>query len=483
MGDYLTVQWVSEAPTSRGIGWSNVVFLASGSVPASASNPQLVSASNYASYISSTSYEYIALGSYYKQFPGSPTNQTYVYWMGANAGTTGLLKGTGYEYTLPFPPYATIDNIQVDPTGGANWQEIAAYNETTCPSGYIAYTGVGGSYDGRIYFDADVADGGPYFESGGVTYSGQIARDIVSVSGGLLRGLVTQNGFGIASQDLKEYDIQFIVPLYNTAGNGTGLMNTPAWGDLLNGLIMAAGNRKMVVWALPKAGAPNTEYPGTNYDYNQFRKFVGQNQNAIVTYMDVATGTTSTGLDDPAAVIAGKICSLHPHETLTLKTVAVSLASRADLQDKEAWDAGHIICVFNKSDLKFSADQLNYGYTFSGTSPSDRISNVRCKYIVEFNVLADLWSLLSSGKVRITPAGLRLIIDVTNATLNRLLSQGIIDRDTPSAKRQVDIPLLYGTATEWTWANTNRKVPAMKVRWPWANNAEGIDITEFGEVM
>ena len=483
MLDYLTVTWVSEAPTARTMGWGNVVFLASGNAPSQSSNPQLVTASNYASYVSSSSYEYVALGSYFKNFPGTPSNNTYIYWMGNGQGITGFAEGTGYEYYLKYPPYSSIDKVEVDPTGGQNWQEIAAYNASTCPSGYIANTGVGGSYNGEIFFSGDTSHGGPYFESGGTYYSGQTARDIIAASGGLIRVLATQNGFGTASQDLKDYDIQFVVPLYNVAGNGTGLMNTPAWNDLLDALIMVAGKRRMVVWALPKDAAPNTTYVGTGKDYNQFRNFVGQDQNAIVCYMDVATGADGTGLDDPAAALMGKIASTHPHETLTLKPITVSLASRANEQDKQAWDAGQIICVFQKSDLGFSTDQLNYGFTFAGTSPSNRLNNVRCKYITEYNILSDLWSLLSSGKAKVTKAGLRLIIDTVNATLDRLLSQGIVDADNNYAQRVVDIPLLYGTATEWRQANLNRRVPSMKIRWPWVNTVEGIDITEFGELV
>ena len=327
-------------------------------------------------------------------------------------------------------------------------------------------------------------DGGPYFESGGRSYSGSIGRDIIDASGGILRGLVTQNGFGVASQALKDYDLQFVVPLYNVAGDGTGLMSAPAFNDLFNSLVMVAGNRRMVVWALPKAAAPNTTYGGTAYDYNQFRNYIGQDQNAIIPYMDVTTGANLTGLDDPAGIIAGRICSIHPHETLTLKSVNVSLASRENNQDKSAWDAGQILCVFRMSDLGFSTDQLNYGFTFAGTSPSNRLNNVRCKYIVLYNVLTDLWTLMSSEPAPgINKAGLRTVIDTINATLDRLLSQGIVDADTVSAQRLVDIPLLRGTAAEWRWANLNRKVPSIIIRWPWINAIETLEITEFGEVL
>ena len=98
--------------------------------------------------------------------------------------------------------------------------------------------------------------------------------------------------------------------------------------------------------------------------------------------------------------------------------------------------------------------------------------------------MADLWTLMSSDPAPgINKAGLRTIIDTINGTLDRLLSQGIVDADTVSAQRQVDIPLLRGTATEWRWANLNQKVPSIIIRWPWVNSAETLEITQFGEVL
>jgi len=163
--DYMEVTWIGTAPTARGMSWGNVVFLVSGSAPSQSSNPQLVTSSDYASYISSSSYAYVALGSYFKNFPGTPTNNTYVYWMGNNVGSTGILEGTGINYTLPFPPYASINAIQIDPTGGQNWQSIAAFNATTCKSGYIAGTGQGGAYNGHIDFSGDILHTRPRRES------------------------------------------------------------------------------------------------------------------------------------------------------------------------------------------------------------------------------------------------------------------------------------------------------------------------------
>lgn len=478
---YIETTWVSEAPSSRGMGWGHAVFLTSGSAPSNCSNPQLVTSSNYTEYISSSSYEYIALGSYFKNFTGSPTNNTYVYWMGDGRGITGTLEGTGLAYTLNFAPFTSIDKVYVDPTGGQNWQEIVASGVGSCQSGYIARTGAANIYDGRIQFLDDDDDGGPYFDSGGTNYSGLNARNIIAASGGRFRTLATQGGFGVAAQDLKDYDIQVVCPLYNTAGNGTGLENTPAYNDLRNALTLVAGNRRFVVWALPKSASPHSDYGGTSYDYNQFRNYIGQDKNAIVFYADVSTGTNGTGLDDPAACLLGRICDNHPHISLTLDPITISLASRENDNDKAAWDAGQILCVFQKSDLGFSTDQLNYGFTFAGTSPSNRLENVRCKYLTQFNIEVDLWSLLSSHAARINKAGLRLIMSTINGTLDKLLSQGIID-DGP-AERFVDIPLLRGTSAEWTAANRDRMVPAIIIRWPWANTVEILKITQFGEVI
>lgn len=487
LSDYISISWTTETPVSEGMSWGNVLILVSGAKPTECStNPQLVTSTNYAQYIPSTSYEYIALGSYFKNFSGTPTNSTYMYYMGQGSGITGIMSGTGLAWEIPNGPFSSIDHIQIDPTGGSNWQEISGYTSGTLPSGYIASTGYGGgNYDGGITFTGALNQGGediggPYFDSGGTTYSGQTARDIFHASGGIMRALATQNGFGLAQQQTKTYDIQFILPLYNVAGDGTGLESTPAFNDLRNALLMAASKRKMVVWALPKGASPHTTYGGTGYPYSQFRNFIGQDRNAIVTYMDVSTGTTSgTGVDDPAAALLGAICTSHPHTPLTLAPINISLASRPDDGELAAWNAGKIIVVTRMTDLGFSTDQLNYGFTFAGTSPSDRIENVRCKYLVEYNILVDLWMLLSTRTVRINKSGLNKIIDTINATLNRLESQGLID----SGERFVDIPLLRGTSTEWSNANLTRKVPSVIIRWPWKNSVEEIIITQFGEII
>jgi len=479
---YITVTWVTEAPTARRMSWGNVVFLASGSAPSQSSNPQLVTPSNFTEYVNAGTYERIAYGSYVRNMGGTPTNSSYIYWMAGGEGKTGIAaKVTDINYKIELGPFNAIDNVYLDPTGGSNWQEIglAPAAWTSGLTGYRPGSGASGIYDGNIYFTGDILAGGPSVESGGVTYSGATARDIMNLSGGLVRVLATQNGFGGAQEGLRNTDVQFIVPLYNTAGDGTGLLKTPAHNDLRNALVMAAGNRRMVIWALPKGSAPNTTYGGTSYDYNQFRNYIGQDQNAIVIYADVLTGANGTGLDDPAAALAGRICATHPHTSQTTDVITLGLTKVEDDNAKQAWDAGQIICVFKQTKWGFDSTQLNYGFTLAGTSPSNRLNNVRCKYIVLYNILQDLWSLMSTRTVRITKAGCNTVIDVLNATLDRLLSQGIID----DGDRNVDVPLLRGTDAEWSNANLNRTIPSVIVRWPWKSSVESIIITEFGEII
>lgn len=475
---YIEVTWVTEVPLAAGMTWGGTVFLASGSAPGESNNPQQVTPNDYSNYLASNSYEYLAYGSFRKNLVSTPSSATYVYWMGAGQGKTGILqKSTDIAYQLPLGPFSAINKVEIDPTGGQSYQEILS----TSISGYTAGSGYANIYNGWINFSGHTLDGGPYFESGGKTYSGTEGQGILSASGAVLRALATQNGFGKAAEDLQPFanNIQFVVPLYNVAGNGTGLMDTPAWNDILNSLTMVAGRRQLVIWALPKSASPNTNYLGTAYDYNQFRNFVGQDKNAVVFYADVATGANLTGLDDPAAALAGRITAAHPHTPLTLDTITMSLASRANPMDKAAWDAGKILCVFRETDLGFTADQLNYGFTFAATSPSDRIENMRCKYIIEYNIKVDLWKLLSSRTVRVNKAGLNRIISIINGTLDRLKSQGIVD----DGNRIVDIPLLRGTDVEWTDANLTRRVPAIIVRWPWKNSVESMIITQFGELV
>lgn len=494
---YLQVTWVTEAPAAQQMGWGNTVFLASGNTPSQCVNPQIVTPSSYTSYLSSTSLEYKAYESFNRNFPGTPSNTTYVYWLGGGSGITGIAtKVSDIQYNLTLPPYKTIDKVYVDPTGGSNWQEIAKAGNIDFSvgiSGYWPATGVTGVYNGYIDFTGQALHGGPYFNYigtgddgalfSGNAMSGTNARNVMTASGGHIRIYATTDGFGAAQSNLKNYDIQIVVPIYDVAGNGTGLQNTPAFNDLMNALGMAAGTRRIVVWPLPSGAKPNVDYHGTNQDYNQFRNYVGQDQNAIVIQADVTRAANGTGIDNPAAALAGRIAAQHPHTPLTLDTITMSLTRVADANEKAAWDAGHIICVFRQTELGFTADQLNYGFTFAGTSPSNRIENVRCKYLVEYNVLADLWTLLSGRTVRINKAGCNKVINTIHATLNRLLNQGIIDEDEGAVKRIVDIPLLRGTAAEWSSANLTRVIPSIIIRWPWKNTVETLIITQFGEII
>jgi hypothetical protein len=72
-----------------------------------------------------------------------------------------------------------------------------------------------------------------------------------------------------------------------------------------------------------------------------------------------------------------------------------------------------------------------------------------------------------------------MVIEQINASLDSLLGQGLIDE----GERVVDIPLLRGSAIEWSNANRDRKIPSVIIRWPWKNAVESIMITEFGEII
>jgi len=485
MGNYILVSWVTESPSNQLMSYGNSSMLCSGNAPEGCSNPQLVTKSNYTTLIPSTRHEYKALASYYKNFSGSPTNNTYLYWMGAGASVSGIALGSGLTWYIKYPPYTSIDGVDVDPTGGSNWQEIAAFNITTNPSGYIAVTGTHSQYNGYINFSgvyiSDVDQGGPYFSSGGTTYSGQIARDIIDASGGKIQIRATRSPFGVAAQNIVPEDIQFLAAPYDVAQTApSGIMgDSGAIDDFRNILSMCAGNRMMGVWALPKAASPGNNYADAGVNYENIRDYVGQDKNAIAIYANVNTGTDGSGLDDPAAAYLGKICDRPPHKTLTLADINISLASTADENEEAAWSAGQIACIFRKSDLGFNTDQISYGFTFSGTSPSNRLNNVRCKYQVEYNVLADLWKLLSAGNLRISKSGLGNIVDTINATLDRLQSEDIID----AGDRHVEIPLMNGSSLEWTNARLTRRIPAIIVRWSWNTSPEQLNITQFGEIL
>ena len=485
MGNYILVSWVTESPSNRAMSYGNSSMLCSGNAPEGLSNPQLITKSNYTSLVPSTRHEYKALISYFKNFTGSPTNNTYLYWMGSSAAVSGTALGTGLEWFIKYPPYTTIDSVVVDPTGGSNWQEIDPFNITTAPSGYIAITGSHSQYNGYINFSgvylSDVDQGGPYFESGGTTYSGQIGRDILNASGGRFQIRATRSPFGVAAQNIIPEDIQFLSAPYDIAqAKPSGIMgDSAAISDFRNILAMCAGNRMMAVWALPKVASPGSAYDDAGVDYENIRDYVGQDKNAIAIYADVNTGIDGSGLDDPAASYLGKICDRAPHKPLTLADMNISLASVADENEEAGWTAGQIACIFRKSDLGFSTDQISYGFTFSGTSPSNRLNNVRCKYQVEYNVLADLWKLLSAGNIRISKAGLGGIVDAINATLDRLESEDIID----NGPRHVEIPLINGTTAEWTNARLTLRVPAIIVRWSWYGSPEQLNITQFGEIL
>ena len=136
---YLQTTWTTEPPASPSMSWGNVVFLATGAAPSQASNPQLITTTNYVDYLTAGTEEYKAIGSYKNNIPGSPTNSTYVYWMGDNVGMTGILQKVTYiQYLLNLGPFASIDSVWVDPTGGSNWTQLIASDITFCIASIVA---------------------------------------------------------------------------------------------------------------------------------------------------------------------------------------------------------------------------------------------------------------------------------------------------------------------------------------------------------
>ena len=153
MRPYIELNWTTEAPVPASMGEGNICLLASGNAPSQSSNPQQITPSSYADYLSSSTYEYIAYGSYKNNVNGTPSNSVYVYWMGEGAGITGILeKSTDLTYFIGTPPFSAINSVQIDPTGGGNWQDIDAYT-TTVTSGFMAQSGeIEGIYNGWINF-------------------------------------------------------------------------------------------------------------------------------------------------------------------------------------------------------------------------------------------------------------------------------------------------------------------------------------------
>lgn len=489
----INITWITSAPAPRSMGEGNVCFLCSGNAPSNATNPQIVTKSNYTSYLTSTRWEYTALQSYFKN-AGSPTNTTRLYWMGAGSATSGFAIGTGLTWYIKYGPFDTIDSVYIEPTGGTNWQALATYHATTCESGYIAQTGLNSKYNGYVEFSGQfisgVDQGGPYFESGGSTFSGQEGRDIMSESGGRILINATRNSFGIAAQAIVPLDVQFVCPVYDTTVTGVsgcaGILgdNTGSIEDLRNVLGMCPGNNMMAVWAMPSKASLNTVYHNIpalsgSPQYQNIRDYVGQDKNAIVIYADVATGTNGTGSDDPAAAYLGRIIATPPHETMMLKPMTISLNTRCDENAEAGWKAGQIACIIRATDLGFDTDQLSYGFTFAGTTPENRLNNVRCKYQVIYNVQQDLWSMLSTGKVRVSKSGLSMLIDTLKGTLRRMEKRDIIDK----GEQVVTIPLMNGTDAEWTSANKRRVIDGIQVRWTWLTSPEELNITHFGEIL
>jgi len=87
--------------------------------------------------------------------------------------------------------------------------------------------------------------------------------------------------------------------------------------------------------------------------------------------------------------------------------------------------------------------------------------------------------MLSGGKVRISKAGLGTVIDVLQGTLNRMEAADILDK----GARVVEIPLINGTAAEWSTARLTYVIPAIRVRWSWHTSPEQLNLTEFGEII
>lgn len=481
MGSYIDIIWTDEPPTPERMGWANTCFLISGARDSDAtSNPMLVTSENYSDYLSN--HDETCLSSYYAQ--GTLSNDTYVYWMESGTEETGIFNIEESDDLDPLNfddgPFSAIGGVFVDPTGGSNWQEIDAYDETETSSGYVWETGNAGQYKQEITFEKD----GPYFTSGDgdTLYTGSEAIDILVESGGRFKLEAEGNKFAKAKKDLAEYNIQLIVPVYDVSGT-TGITSDYCHDDLSNAIDMVQGNQRRVIWSLPREAKPDDVFPGTDRTYSEFKDYIGHSEYASVVAAKVSLDANNQINDHPAGVIAGKAASLHPHENLTLKPVDVSLSKDGEYKEndsiKRAWDSAGIMCFFKQKDFGFDSPQINYGFTLSSTSPTNRLNNVRCRDLVYYNIYQDLWSLLSSDPApRVSKSGLRRVIRTIIGTQRSLRDQGIID-----GVGSVKIPLLdSGTDEQWATARSTLRVPAVEVTWKWRNSIEYIRITSFGEM-
>lgn len=471
MTNYLTLTWATEAPVSLGEGESNVLFMVSGDIPVGQENPFVITSSTYESILTIETLPYVAATSYFKQFSGAPTNLTYMYVMSESGNTTTgtlIYTGTPLHYEVPYKPVESISNvfINLNDDQGSGWQEIGTGSATTT-TGYYLGTGSAGNYDGIIYFGTGngVTGGGPYFSSGGTDYTGFVPE------GATFRSFYQEDSFSHCARSTSDLDVQIVVPVHNVLDSGMMLDNaTGCERDLAMTLDMIAGKRRICTFAVPKYENLTGMDNGNNWE--ELIDYIGNDRRSCVIYADVEVDG-SLPADDPASVYAGMIAATPPHTTLTFAVPTISLASRANLQDQLRWEQGQIACIFRQSDLRFTADQISYGFTFAGTSPSNRLHNVRCKHIVEFNILADLYSLLSARVAYMTPSGIDMIRSCINRTLNRMLVKGIIDSG----------PRIILISDPDATARLTGRVSSVKIRWTWNTSIEGIDITEFGELM
>jgi len=471
--NYLTLTWATEPPVSAGEGEANVLFLVSGSVPVGQDNPFILTSTTYADILTQSTLPYVAASSYFKQFTGTPSNTTYMYMMSVsgNAQTGTLIySGIPLYYEVPYKPVLSVSKvfINLNDGQGSGWQEInAGVNALTGSTGYFLDTGSAGNYNGIIFFGTGngATGGGPYFSSGGTTYTGFIPAS------SSFRSFYQEDSFSEAARQISALDVQIIVPVHNVLDSGGIVyMISGAEQDFAKTLDMIAGQRKIATFAVPKYESLTGMKNGNDWD--ELIDYIGNNKQAAVIYADVETDG-SMPEDDPASMYAGQIAITHPHTTLSFAVPVISLASLANKQEQMRWEQGQIACIFRESDLHFLANQISYGFTFAGTSPSNRINNVRCKHIVAFNILADLWRLLSSRTVRMTPSGMRIVRGTIDSTLNRMLAKGIID----PGKRIILISDPDATA------RLTRRIASVKIRWTWDTSLEGIDITEFGEII
>lgn len=469
MGEYITIIWDTESPSSAAVPWDNSLLVVQGSEASLSSSTVYACTSDTWSTVL-TNAGFTASSQAYKSaaqfFGASPTPGGTLYVLGLVSGTVDtytdvqMRKVTSTIYETPLKPplgFSGDQQVKYFPDADATGYFINKA-DGSLGIGFTVNTDNAGNWTGRLTFASGLS---------GVTIDSPPNSD----------GLITCSfRIGSATSDISEtienYQINMMAAAYPNTRTTTNFTTT-YFGSQVNDYMRftnaTAGKNCILFSCLPGNAQVGTSGTSLSSNWEDLKNLIGQRED----FAAIKAKPSSLN-HDMAAGYMGMTAGTHPHTTMSFATPHMGIQEEESLINRNYWNKGQIASPMTRRELSGSPYLISHGFTF-GTGYSSRINYVRCKYIIAQTLRNGLWELLASRKVKMSYAGMQLVKNKISGIFKTLQDQGIHD-----GLAYVRIPIetdLKNNTSAGQDARAAREIPSIEIGFYWYSSLESIIIT------